>query len=70
MRVGGAAQERGVKVFGIVVQRLPAVVIIQRGPACHGPTVIYLPVQRTHAPPAVGTPVLHSVADGLGLQYL
>ena len=53
-----------------IMKRFPSAVIINTGPGCHGPVIIDLPVQGSHASTAVTSPVLHTWFDCYRLKYL
>ena len=50
------------------MQGFPAAEMVQAGPRRHRPAVVQLPVQRARHTLCMPAPVLHSVANPLGLQ--
>ena len=66
----GSSHETGIEPFCSVMQRFPAAIVIDAGPGSHRPAVIKLPVDGTHAPAPVPSPVLHAVLNRLQLENL
>ena len=54
----------------VVLQRLPAPVVIDAGPRRDRPAIVQLPVERAHRIRHLPPQVFGANLDGLGLQYL
>ena len=54
----------------IIMQSLPASIIINRRPGNYRPAVIQLPVDRTHTTATVSAVMLHSITDAICLKKL
>ena len=63
-------QDRRVEAAGVVMQRLPASVVVEARPRSDGPAVVELPVDRAHGARTIAAQVLGADLDAVGLQDL
>ena len=63
-------QHRRVEAAGVVVQGLPASVVVEARPRGHRPAVVELPVDGAHGARAIAPQMLGPDLDAFGLQHL